>query len=145
MSDFKTAAVLKHLPASKSPAFIAFCIFTTPRKACRGFHTSVPDCDDCFPRFLHQNGQNIHCFSYFEQHEFPKWINLTNASEKEAVLESSGNTSPLCWARTLEFSRLTAPRKTARRVFFFPFREKVQTVLRVRAKNIKAKISQIKH
>ena len=92
MSDFKIPAVLKHLPSSKSHAFIAFCIFITPRKACRGFQTSVPDFDDCFRRFLHQNAQNIQCFSYFEQHEFLKLITLTNVSEKEAVLESSKNT-----------------------------------------------------
>lgn len=76
MSDFKIPAVLKHLPSLKSPAFMAFCIFITPRKACQGFQTSVPDFDDCFPRFLHQNGQNIRRFSYFEQREFLKLITL---------------------------------------------------------------------
>ena len=54
MSDFKIPAVLKHLPPSKSPAFIAFCVFIAPLKACQGFQASVPDSDDCFPRFLHQ-------------------------------------------------------------------------------------------
>ena len=97
MSDFKIPAVLKHLPPSKSPAFIAFCVFIAPLKACLGFQASVPDSDDCFPRFLHQNGQNIHHFTHFEQHEFLKLITLTNVSEKKATLELSRNTreSPL--------------------------------------------------
>ena len=97
MSDFKIPAVLIHLPPSKSPAFIAFCVFIAPLKACQGFQASVPDSDDCFPRFLHQNGQNIHHFTHFEQHEFLKLITLTNVSEKKATLELSRNTreSPL--------------------------------------------------
>lgn len=74
MSDFKIPAVLKHLPSSKSPAFMVLRIFIIPRKACQGFQTSVPDSDDCFPRFLHQNGQNHHSFSYGEQREFLKLI-----------------------------------------------------------------------
>lgn len=134
MSDFKIPAVLKHLPPSKSPAFIAFCVFIAPLKACQGFQASVPDSDDCFPRFLHQNGQNIHRFTHFEQHEFLKLITLTNVSEKKATLELSRNTrvhwkglhTHLQAYPALDISSLTSPRLTTPR--FTPFREKALRV-----------------
>lgn len=137
MSDFKIPAVLKHLPPSKSPAFIAFCVFIAPLKACQGFQASVPDSDDCFPRFLHQNGQNIHRFTHFEQHEFLKLITLTNVSEKKATLELSRNTrvhwkglhTHLQAYPALDISSLTSPRLTTPR--FTPFREKALIILRV--------------
>lgn len=142
MSDFKIPAVLKHLPPSKSPAFIAFCVFIAPLKACQGFQASVPDSDDCFPRFLHQNGQNIHHFTHFEQHEFLKLITLTNVSEKKATLELNRNTRErVHWKGlhthlqahpALEISSLTSPRLTTPR--FPPFREKAPIILRVSVK-----------
>ena len=140
MSDFKIPAVLKHLPPSKSPAFIAFCVFIAPLKAFQGFQASVPDSDDCFPRFLHQNGQNIHHFTHFEQHEFLKLITLTNVSEKKAILELSrtvrvhgkGLHAHRQAHPALEFSSLASPRLTTPR--FPPFREEAPIILRAQVK-----------